>query len=181
MRPRRSVLPAAILLWLLPWGLMPAAAQPVAPTADEVKAAYLLNFIRFIEWPAATMEADAHFTICLLGQITFHAALEQVLAGETFKGRRIEVRQQRRFASSCQVLYVGPAERDVAPLLRAVGRGVLTVGEGEGFLNAGGMISLVTENRRIRFDINHSLATERGLTISSRLLRVARQVRGLGR
>ena len=148
-----------------------------APSEDQVKAVYLLNFIRFVDWPDSVQRATAPFTICVTGNDPLGTALEQILAGEVFRGRPITVQRVRRGSGSCQVLYSGAGTPDLGLILRGAGPGVLTVGEGDDYLDAGGMIAFITENRRIRFDVNQQLASEMGLGISSRLLSVARKVR----
>jgi len=93
-------------------------------------------------------------------------------------GRKVAVQRIKRAPEprSCQVLFIGGAERNITKTLAGLGPGVLTVGEGEGFLHGGGMISFVIDNRRVRFDINQTVAENARLKVSSRLLSVARLV-----
>jgi hypothetical protein len=74
------------------------------------------------------------------------------------------------------VVFVGEPDKDISKTLSGLGRGVLTVGEGDRFLRDGGMVALVVDNRRVRFDINQTAATGAGLGLSARLLNVARAV-----
>lgn len=151
-------------------------AEPAPPLEYQVKAAFLLNFTRFIEWPP--LNASSSFDICLVGENPFGAILGQLVEGETYMGRNIAVRQvQQPVPASCQVVFVSRNEKDVAAILGAVGRGVLTVGETPGFLRAGGMIDFVVEKGRVRFDINQGAASAAGgLKLSSKLLNIARSV-----
>lgn len=143
----------------------------------RVKAAFLLNFTKFIEWPAGELPDSDSFTVCILGEDPFGSALDQVTQGETVSGRKLVIMRARPSAPrSCQVLFVSRTVRDYSPILSSLGRGVLTVGEGDGFLHDGGMIAFVIENRRVRFDIDQSAAVNAGLKISSKLLNVARSV-----
>ena len=146
----------------------------------HVKAAFLLNFTKFVEWPAVAFD-DAHspITVCLLGDDPFGATLNQLVEGEVVSGRKLIVQRIRRAPppKACQVLFVSQSEREVSRMLGALGPGVLTVGEGEEFLREGGIIAFVLENRRVRFDINQSAAANASLTLSSRLLNVAKSVR----
>jgi hypothetical protein len=88
------------------------------------------------------------------------------------------VRRNRTEApGACGILYVSKQEKNVPELLAAAGPGVLTVGEGDGFLDEGGMIAFVIENRRVRFNVDHTAGRKAGFTMSSKLLNVARSVR----
>lgn len=143
----------------------------------KVKAAFLLNFTKFVEWPAAGASASAPFSICILGEDPFGTALESIVEGERVNGRRLVVQRVRPHeAQSCQVLFAGKGEGDLGKILQELRPGVLTVGEGTRFLHEGGMIAFVLESRRVRFDINQTAAARAGLLISSRLLNVARNV-----
>ncbi len=100
-----------------------------------------------------------------------------MVEGETAGSRRIEVQEVgRQPPKSCQIVFAGGSEKDLAKLLAHWGPGTLTVGEGDRFLRDGGMIAFVLENRLVRFDINQAAATRAALRISSKLLSVARSV-----
>ena len=145
----------------------------------RVKAAFLLNFTKFIEWPANSFaDTDSPISISILGDDPFGRTLDQIVEGETVNDRRLVVaRIQGEPPKSCQVLFISKSEKDVAKILTALGPGVLTVGEGESFLREGGIIAFVIENRRVRFDINKGTARNAALKISSKLLKVARSVK----
>jgi hypothetical protein len=169
------------LMVLLLFGL---ASRSVCEAADnplpeyQVKAVFLLNFTKFIEWPdAAFANPEAPINICVLGDDPFGQVLDSTVAGERIGSRRLVVQRTRRLLpKSCQVVFVGRSEKDLLKLLAGVGPGVLTVGEGEGFLREGGIIAFVVENRRVRFDVNQAAASNASLKISSKLLNVARSV-----
>ncbi len=146
---------------------------------SQVKAVFLLNFTRFIEWPSTAFESpDSPFAICILGEDPFGSTLDQVVSGEVVNGRRVVVQRIKRVPEprTCHVLFWNKTEKDISRTLAAVGPGVLTVSDGDGFLRAGGMIGFVIDNRRVRFDINQRVAEHARLKLSSRLLRVARVV-----
>jgi YfiR/HmsC-like len=149
------------------------------PLEYQVKAAFLLNFTKFVEWPA-TAFADEHspLAICILGEDPFGNTLTEMVKGEGVNGHEIVVQRIRRAPApkACQVLFIGRAEREAARILSALGTGVLSVGEGEKFLQDGGIVAFVVEDRRVRFDIDQSAAAKAMLTISSRLMNVARSV-----
>ena len=171
---------AASCLPLIACSLMwPHRAGAQTPLEYEVKAAFLLNFTKFIEWPQGVFAAsDSPFTICILGKDPFGQALDQIVAGESVNGRKLEVRRigQAPEPQACQVVFVASGEKEVRRTLSGLRNGVLTVGEGENFMREGGMIAFVIENRRVRFDIDQSAAERAGLRLSSKLLSVARSV-----
>jgi hypothetical protein len=143
----------------------------------EVKAAYLLNFARFVEWPAPQPgQGNEPFSICIVGDDPFHGALERLVAGEAVGGRPINVRRLSRWQEPCRILFVSRSSRDTFRILLQTGRGVLTVGEAPGFLNDGGMINFVVEDRKVKFEVSLKAATESTVRISSRLLSVAKSV-----
>jgi len=148
-----------------------------AASEYDVKALFLLNFARFVEWPALSpAEAKEPFSICIVGDDPFRDTLDHLVQDEKINGRQIVVRRVSRPEDSCQVLFVSASERNVLRTLSQAGRGVLTVGEAVGFLSDGGMIGFVLDDRRVRFDINLKAATSASISISSRLLSVARMV-----
>jgi hypothetical protein len=149
----------------------------------HIKAAYLLNFARFIEWPRSSAEALDHpVVIAVLGHDSITAALATTVQGKNIKGRPINVRE---FASldrigSCDILFIPRSE---AKRLRSVladlsGKPILTVGEGSGFMGQGGIIEFQLIDDTLRFSINVGPADRSGLKISSELLRVAYSVTG---
>jgi hypothetical protein len=145
----------------------------------EVKAAFLYNFIQFVEWPpSALTDASAPFRVCVYGNDPFVQALERTLSGEQLNGHplTIEVVAVGASATQCHLLFIpqGPAARMRMGLRAAGDAPVLSVGESPDFLRAGGMINMFVEGGRVRFDVNVSAAMSRGLVASSKLLRVAR-------
>lgn len=171
--------PVVALCLLLALSLVSrSAAADQQPLEYEVKAAFLLNFTKFIEWPAAALPGpDAPFSICILGDDPFGQILDRMVEGESVEGHKLAVRRiGRGQAGTCQVAFAGGSEKELAKTLTGLGPGVLTVGEGDSFLREGGMIAFVLENRRVRFDINHSAAVKAALRVSSKLLSVARTV-----
>jgi len=150
-------------------------AEP--PLEYQVKAAFLLNFTKFVEWPPESFSAaDTPISICVTGDAGIGPVLEQMVEGEAVGGRKLVVQKAPADPSKCQVLFIGKAEKEVGRLLAGVSKGVLTVGEEVGFLADGGMIDFVIDNRRVRFDINQKAVGNSSLKLSSKLFNVARQV-----
>jgi hypothetical protein len=172
-------LTAALAIGLVPLMLLAPGVRGQQPTEAEVQAAFLMNFTKFIEWPAnAFADTNSPFTMCILGKDPFGRALDDLLAGETVGTRNVAVRRMAEApqAHACQMVFFGGPRGETRAALGSLGAGVLTVGEGDTFLREGGIIAFVIDNRRVRFDINQALAEKNGLKLSSRLLTVARFV-----
>jgi len=165
-----------------------ARAQPDAPprtppTEYEVKAAFLYNFARFVEWPPDTFhDAEAPFVIAVVGHDPFGSVLDDTVAGKTVLGRRIEVRRASRAdeVGDAQIVFVSASERAAVPsILKALDRpGRLTVGEVDGFAEHGGTINFTMQGRKVRFEINPTQAEQARLKMSSQLLKLATLVAG---
>lgn len=149
----------------------------------EVKAAFLLNFVRLVAWPpSAFPDAEIPYTLGVLADDPFDGALEAVLEGARVDGRplrakRIDGPQQ---AGSCHLVFVPASQTRRLPALRRAlaGSPVLVVAEGEGLARRGAAISFYREEGRIRFEVNREAARRVSLEPSSRLLRLARLVEG---
>lgn len=163
-----------------------ATVQPTAqraPTSEyEVKAAFLYNFVHFVEWPSHAFAArDAPLAVCILGDDPFGDALDQIIAGELAGGRRLTVQRTRRVADvrACHLLFVSRSESErLGEILDAIQTTtpVLIVSDIRNFVARGGTIGFVLERNRVRFEINVTRAQQRGLKLSSQLLRVGRIV-----
>jgi len=156
-----------------------AQVQDAPPSEYQVKAAFLYNFGRFVEWPPQPRPPSA-FTICVLGQDPFGPVLDELIKGKTIQDLKVVVRRLERVedAGDCRILFISSSE-DVrlAHILATLhGRSVLTVGEAERFAHRGGMINFRLEGAKVRFEINPDAAGQAGLTISSQLLKLARIV-----
>lgn len=155
-------------------------AQQSKPQEYQVKAIYLYNFSKFVQWPPAAERSDT-FAICVIGRDPFGAALDSALAGEkidqkTMVARRIADAQE---ATKCQILFVADSESGrVKQILSALGKSsVLTVSDIPEFSLNGGMIEFVIQENKVRFDVNLTAANKAGLTLSSQLLKVASAVK----
>lgn len=154
--------------------------------ANKVKAAYLLNFTKFVTWPADTFEnAQSPIGIGIVGTDPFGDVLDQTIKNKIVSGRKLEIRRLSWRAGDdvsgmkkCQLLYFSPTlENDAEALIRALAKSpILLVGEGEGFAKIGGMIGFVIDNARIVFWANKAEASAAGLELSSQLLKLAQPV-----
>ncbi len=154
-----------------------------APGEYQIKAVFLLNFSRFVEWPPTTFESpDAPFVVGVFGDDPFGADLDQVMKGETVQGRPIVVQRvtSAQEAAQCQILFVhrwsGAPMNKVLDAIDATG--TLTVSDDEAAVQRGAMIVLVTQNNRVKLQVNVDRSRAAGLTISSNLLRSAQIVSG---
>ncbi len=165
----------SILLFV---GSLKLSAQTAIPPEYEIKAVFLFNFARFVDWPAKTFpDADAPFVIGVLGEDPFGSYLDETLRGEKVNGRPLAVQRYRRVGEirACQVLFISRSEADrLEQILASLrGRGILTVGDTDDFAARGGMIRLATEKNKVRMRINLDVVKAANLAISSKLLRVA--------
>lgn len=157
----------------------PALAQ--ATREHEVRAAFIYNFTKFIDWPPTALDPGV-FRICVVGDATFAKALGEMIAGESVRGRPMVLEDPRtpETARRCQILYVGrhAAEQGHRVLSAARQAPTLTVGDGPRFLEQGGAVRFLLEENRVRFDVNLPAVKRAGLKMDSKLLRVARRVEG---
>ena len=181
LKAPRAVLGLAVVALL--GGRAPAAAltsdQARRDLEYQVKAAFLFNFAKFVEWPADAFDGPQDpVAICVMGKDPFGDSLDNVVRGETVNGRPLIVRRPRNPLETrdCQIVFLARAERAWQDeiLSSLEGEGILTVGEDDGFLTDGGIIRFVLEENRVRFDINLAAAEANRLKLSSKLLRLAR-------
>lgn len=161
----------------------PALAQGESPPLEyQVKAAFLYNFAKFVDWPPEVFrDPDAAFVICVVDEEAFAQALEQAVLGKTVNGRAFQVRRLSGpdEAGSCQMLHLGAAasSRLTGPPKSLRGAPILTVGDDVGFARQGGIINFIIRDHRVGFEINPEAAGRAGLRISSKLLQLASIVR----
>ncbi|MGZ8288559.1 MAG: YfiR family protein [Telluria sp.] len=174
LRVRRMACLAAALpaLWSAP-----AVADPVPESA--MNAAFVFNFAVFAEWPQEVLPAGAPLRLCATQGTALFAALDQ-LNDKLVNGHRIALRQlQGTSPRSCHLVVLGSHDRDRWPQMRRElsGASVLTVSDDSTISSEGAMIGLSSENERIGFDVDMSAARAARLSVSSKLLRLARTVR----
>jgi len=152
----------------------------------QVKAAYLFNFLKFVEYPGESF-ADplAPIVIGVVGDDPFGNALPQVVIGKTVQGRDLVIHVYRSGEDlrGAHILFISASERKRLPTILASlhGSSVLAVSDASGFLDAGGMIQFLNENDRVRFAINTDATSRAKLKVSSKLLSLARPVGGNGK
>ncbi len=152
--------------------------------AVKVKAAYLLNFTKFVTWPKETFESDTSpMVIGVVGVDPFGSVLDQTIKDKTVAGRGFKIERYRWRAgesvsaiSKCHLLYISPSMcRDAADLIVALAREpILFVGEGAEFAKIGGTLGFMLEEDRIVFWASKEAASAARLELSSQLLKLAR-------
>jgi hypothetical protein len=167
----------ALLLALL--GVTFGATLIGGSSEYEVKAAYVYNFAKFVEWPSSESLGDV--TICVYGKDPFGGFLEQAVRGKLAHGRPLVIRRLPIGDQSwdgCQVLFLGLKNGPrIEPILRQLqGRSILTIGELDGFAEGGGMLGLRFDSGNVRFDINLAAIAAARLQASSRLIELGRVV-----
>ena len=163
--------------------LLLSGMRAQSPTAGEyqVKAAFLYNFAKFVEWPPSSFsDSSAALRTCFFGRESLGEELRNITNEKTVNGRKLEVRREVDLeqARNCQILFIASSvETSVRQIVEGLrGASVLTVGDSKGFAEQGGMINFVLENDRVQFEVNDKAAQQAGLKISSKLLSVAKFV-----
>jgi len=178
------LLQSLLLLLTLNLGIASLHAQEdVAAAASRehrIKAAYLYQFGRYVQWPAkAFSSAEAPFVIGILKQDPIAAELDQLALIKKIENRPIQIRQfsPEDGVPSCHILFLSAfvmPEVQTVLVGKAAGKNILLVGESEKFLNLGGAVRFVIEGNNVRLHIARKAAVREELIISSKLLQVAR-------
>lgn len=159
-----------------------ARPQADSPGEYQLKAAFLFNFAKFVEWPHNTFPSPTSpFEICILGDDPFGPAIDDVLRGKAIGEHPVVVTRCKDLAEThhCQILFVSSSERKRLPEIFGAlkGSNALVIGETDGFAASGGTIQFTLEDAHVRFMINTDAAERAGLQISSKLLVLAKIVR----
>jgi hypothetical protein len=165
---------------------IPTWAQASPSVEYQVKAAFLLNFIKFIEWPPEAFQNEkAPITLCVFGHDPFGGALDDIIRGRAVNNRTILARRinELRDLKSCHLVFVSAAEDKRLPeILNSLkDTSAIVVGEAAGFAERGGGIQFFLEDNRLRFAVNVDAVQRARLKLSSKLLALARIVHDEGR
>jgi hypothetical protein len=187
-RGRRWLRPALLALAVFCvsfWANNAPSSETPTLTEYQVKALFLFNFAKYVDWPAEAFASDSDttpITIGIVGENKFGSDLKNLVAGKSIGGRNIVIRQitTEDDCSKCHILFIsGSAKQHWKAILALVkNKPVLTVGETPEFLEEGGIINFIKIDARIRLKINLDAARQAQLQISSKLLSVADIVRG---
>lgn len=153
-----------------------AEEAPRQASEYQVKAAFILNFGRFTEWP--TNAATQPINLCVVGHDPFGHDLDKTVENQSIHGRSVRVVRDPKGESleTCQILYLGTLEGFSSLLAAARRTQTLTVSDAPGFLEDGGMVQLYLEGDHVRFSVNLRAAKDAGLQLSSKLLQIAKVV-----
>lgn len=169
---RRACFPILLLLMSI---LTPVYAQD--PTDDQVKANFLLNFSKFIDWPSdAFATPDAPFVLGILGIDPFGKYIDDLVSKEEIANRTIVVRRYNNLQDvlECQILYINQPWKTEEVLSVLKGKSILSVSDDPGFAKAGGIIQFYNDSSAVKLEINGLAAKEAKMSISSKLLRIAK-------
>jgi hypothetical protein len=145
------------------------------PSEYEVKAAFLFNFAKYVEWPEGTFAGPAdRIVLCVLGENPFGTLLENVVKDKKVNGRELALRETKSTAG-CHVVFIAASERERLDeiLGRLADRPVLTVSDAESVADRGVILGLTLRENRVRFEVNLIAARRAGVKLSSQLLKVA--------
>ena len=168
----------SLILTILLYGNIIAAAA-TAPTKEyQIKAVFLLNFTQFVEWPArAFPDSGKPLVVGILGDDPFNTYLDDVVRGEIVQNRsiRIERYHSAEEIKTCHILFVSASEQERFPEILGLvnSKKIFTVGDSEIFSKNGGMMSFVIRSGKIHLQVNLEAVKAANLSISSKLLRLA--------
>jgi hypothetical protein len=175
---RRCLTTLACAAALVAVGRTPASANT---KEYEVKAAFLFNFAQYVDWPGSAFSSDsAPIVIGIVGKDSFGSIIDQTVKGKIVKGRSFVVKRLSwgQAVKDCHILFVSASEKDKLGQMNDLLKGepVLTVGETSGFAKRDGIVNFIIEGNKVRFEINPEAAKRAKLSISSRLLSLAKIV-----
>jgi hypothetical protein len=190
---RRLAILIAVFSMTLNWTALAGAQAGDGSDSSEylIKAGFIYNFAKFVEWPStAFAEPDSPIVIGVLGTDPFGDIINHVVEGKKIGARGFVIRRFKwskelkdsKDFKECRILFVSSSEKmHFEEIVEAVkGLPILTVGETPGFAERGGMIRLMLEDNRVRFEVNVDAAHDGNLNISSRLLTLARIIAPTG-
>jgi hypothetical protein len=184
LKDRRGIigrLASAQCAWLVIAALAADTIKAEAVNEQQIKAAFLYNFTRFVEWPERAFAAQEPLVIGIVGEDALTTDLQSIVAGRRVNGRAIVVRDVEgpSDAAAAQVLFVSATDEARFDALRdaLADRAVLTVGESSEFADTGAVIVFVERAGKVRFEINMAAAERAHVKVSAELQKLATVVR----
>ena len=167
-----------ILIILLSIKVQAQMGFTLYPSEYQVKAKYLYNLARFVDWPEQSFaDSNSSYIIGILGEDPFGIDLEKTVEGKKAKGRNFVVKRFPKYEDLqfCHILYINLTDKDkLNKVIKKIkNENILTVGDTKNFAQNGGIINFITKEKKIRFQINLSAAEQSGIQISSLILRQA--------
>jgi len=180
----RAFLPLIVSLGLI-LGTPSTMAQEGVASESQMKAAFLVNFPKYVDWPAAAFsQANSPVVVAIFGDEEVVREFYQMIeGGRTINGHPVVLKRitaEEEIGSDCQILFVGASQRQRIPAIleKLKSASVLTVSESDNFLEKGGVVNLIRKDQNIRLGVNLAAARQAHLRISSSLLSVADVVKG---
>lgn len=181
---KRGLIPASRLFALcMACAAMNQAVSGDAPSENDLKAAYLFKFAKFVEWPnGAFSNAESPIVIGILGDDPFGRKFDEGIKGKTAQERTVVIKRIRsaEAAAGCHILFISSSEESqMEEILEALkDRNILTAGETDRFNRQGGIVRFYVQGRHVLFEINPSAAKRAGLKINAELLDLGRPRKG---
>lgn len=168
-------------LWILVLGDIRAGAESSAPSRQQVQAAFLFNFAKFVTWPDEAFKQSRDMLIIgVIGEDPFGAILEETVHDKTIQGRKLAVRRFTKIedATNSHILFLGSSEEShLSSIMKALEKtNTLTVSDIDQFAELGGMVAFTLEDQRVRFNVNMEAVERADLKMGSQLLKLARIV-----
>jgi hypothetical protein len=178
---RSRALPLLVAILVLTVARPLRAADPSSLTEDQIKAGFLFNFMRFVDWPAKDYETStSSITVCIIGEtpvtpLLIEAAKDKLIEGRSVLVKHVKTNEDFR---GCHLLFIASNESSKEPVIfsKLAGANVLTVGEDPGFALAGGVLNFLTQDNRVKLELNLDAATRANLKISAKLIAVSHLV-----
>ena len=145
---------------------------------SELKAAFLFNFAKFVQWPSDESDGnDTTFVIGIIGDNPFEGRLKSIIEGRRIRKQKVKVLEVNDYDSleTCNILFISSSDNnEFNEIIKVIAdKPVLTVGEQAGFTKAGGIVNFYLKDNMVRFKINVKAAAKANLNISSKLLKLA--------
>lgn len=190
MNIKAHILIVTVLTLLVVPTVPQARADTTSSREYQVKAAFLFSFINFVDWPKEKLtEGNNQINIGIIGNDPFGKAFEPI-KDKQVKGKDVVIKRFKAFKElnqsseeieairKCHLLYICPSEKDeFRKIINLVMKhNILTVGDTKSFLESGGIINFLMEDKKVRFEINNTVAEQTELKIRSKLLRLAKRV-----
>ncbi len=176
---KRRLINAGLVVIFWVCACLQVAAQ--SPSEYQLKAAFIYNFLQFVEWPAETLQTPGSPIILeILGDDPFGAEIDKAFQNKTVNGHPVVIQRHKIFDSHrlCHVVFICKSERDRSPqIVENIGnRSIFSIGDFEDFADRGGVVNFLNEEGKLRFEINLAAVKRARLQVSSKLLRLARIV-----
>jgi hypothetical protein len=176
MGTNRSLRLLFLVLWMIVCTETNIYAQQIEAGEYEIKAAFLFNFLKFVEWPDDNLSRNSEYSICVLGEDPFGPALRSIQNKKMGEKRvTIKLCRELREVKDCHILFISSSEKgNLGKILASVGNSkILTVGDMSNFARAGGIIQFTIKENKVLFIVNVDAANRAKLKISSKLLKLS--------